>query len=258
MKKCLFFGLFIVISANCFSQITLEHTYSHEIQVARISESKVVYYTLDADNNTLDIFTSNHIHEKTVTIPIPAGKTYNRVYYLSKTLFNSDDKYEFLVEFGNGFGFMVCNEDGDQLLLLDDGLARVEHPDFANRNGAVYNTPNGAKLAVFADNGSYTKIYSLPGQLISKNNLDKSFNNLPAPFPNPTTDLITLSYSLPKGETEGKIVIYSLKGDFIKQIKVSNNFDHILLNVEDFKSGVYCYNLITHKETVKGQKFLVF
>ena len=70
---------------------------------------------------------------------------------------------------------------------------------------------------------------------------------------NPLKGLSFMNYKLPTGETEGQLIITNLQGKLVKKTTVKGNSGSILMNAEDFASGVYQFTLMTSKgqETVR-------
>ena len=62
-----------------------------------------------------------------------------------------------------------------------------------------------------------------------------------------------MNYKLPTRETEGQLVITNLQGKLVKKTTVKGNEGSILLNAQDYASGVYQFTLFTPKgqETVR-------
>ena len=64
---------------------------------------------------------------------------------------------------------------------------------------------------------------------------------------NPLKGLSFMNYKLPTGETEGQLIITNLQGKLVKKTTVKGNSGSILMNAEDFASGVYQFTLMTSK-----------
>ena len=62
-----------------------------------------------------------------------------------------------------------------------------------------------------------------------------------------------MNYKLPTGETEGQLIITNLQGKLVKMTTVKGNAGSILLNAQDYASGVYQFTLMTSngQETVR-------
>jgi hypothetical protein len=70
---------------------------------------------------------------------------------------------------------------------------------------------------------------------------------------NPLKGLSFINYQMPQGITEGQLVITNLQGMLVKKTTVKGNSGSILMNAQDFASGVYQFTLLTSKgqETVR-------
>jgi len=70
---------------------------------------------------------------------------------------------------------------------------------------------------------------------------------------NPLKGLSFMNYKLPTGETEGQLVITNLQGKLVKKTTVKGNSGSILMNAQDYASGVYQFTLVTSKgkETIR-------
>jgi hypothetical protein len=70
---------------------------------------------------------------------------------------------------------------------------------------------------------------------------------------NPLKGLSFINYKLHAGETEGQLLITNLQGELVKKSIVKGNSGSILLNAQDYASGVYQFTLLTAKgkETIR-------
>jgi hypothetical protein len=70
---------------------------------------------------------------------------------------------------------------------------------------------------------------------------------------NPLKGLSFINYQMPLGVTEGQLFITNMQGELIKKSNVRGNSGSILLNAQDYASGVYQFTLLTSKgkETVR-------
>jgi hypothetical protein len=64
---------------------------------------------------------------------------------------------------------------------------------------------------------------------------------------NPLKGLSFMNYTLPMGETEGQLIITNLQGKLVKKSLVKGKSGSILMNAEDFASGVYQFTLVSSK-----------
>jgi hypothetical protein len=64
---------------------------------------------------------------------------------------------------------------------------------------------------------------------------------------NPLKGLSFINYRLHAGETQGQLLITNLQGELVKKSVVKGNSGSILLNAQDFASGIYHVTLMTSK-----------
>lgn len=76
------------------------------------------------------------------------------------------------------------------------------------------------------------------------------------PFPNPTSNQISIPYSLPNEEKTGIIKIFDISGKEMKSYSVDSNFQNITLNASELPSGTYYYQLETSKGKIGGKKVI--
>lgn len=256
MKKTLL-TVAIIATSFAFGQITLEHSFPQgEIVQSYTNESESIYVSMNRNNNTLKIYNADYSLRKTVTIPVPAnysniwlgGNYYDgSPYSISKHIFNTDDKYEFMVEATDssnqlaGKKLLLINEDGQLIKDFNPnagtvsfyGLYYVFHDATVNMNKLIVeNLVNGN------DNGDQYDVYSLPtSELTTKEILSQ--NKLSA-FPIPANKILNVIN--PKNGIN-KIEIYDTSGKLIlnKSFNVSEN--KISLDVESLAKGMYIYKI---------------
>jgi hypothetical protein len=70
---------------------------------------------------------------------------------------------------------------------------------------------------------------------------------------NPLRGLSFINYALPAGETEAQLLVTNLQGELVKESTVRGNSGSILMNAQDFASGIYHFTLmtLTGKETLR-------
>lgn len=178
------------------------------------------------------IYNEDFSLRKTIDIPAaPSGYVYgnSNLRYVSKKLFNQDDKLEFLISFrgNNNDIFGVYNEDG---ILLKE---------FTGNDYSIRLTPKGEyRLTISNEYGGTQEIYSLPGKLSVASSVTKKATEL--------------AYKLRPGET-ATMKIYDAKGRLIDTKQVDYVFNKILLNTTNYSRGVYVYEIngLAKKFTVK-------
>ncbi len=149
-----FFTFLLVVSLlSANAQITLDHTVSGYLEQTTLTKdgSKLYYY--DRSTRDLTILNLDYTVYKTISAP-EKGDGYNNVYLVSDSLFNPDNKIEYVLEFYNSIdSILVLNEDGDILLKsagnLYDGPEQIIIGDTT-------------KLIVKSSDSSW--VYSVPGK----------------------------------------------------------------------------------------------
>ncbi len=198
------------------------------------------------------------------------------VFYPSETLFNSDPLLEAAFSYiadSVGFvgKFLIINETG----TIVDSILNI----YGNGSGgSVYNLYNsymrvyevdtlgvGWQAVVWTTTGP--AIYNLPGTLpcntcsgngagVAK--LEKSKDGIQTqPLPNPSSNQVKITFTLPEGTNQGNLVLYSTEGQKIQSYVVDNRFGFILLDNSKLASGVYYYNIEVNGEVSSTQKLIV-
>lgn len=75
--------------------------------------------------------------------------------------------------------------------------------------------------------------------------------------PNPFSGTAKLTYSMDSKVDNARIVIYNMIGEEVKNIPVNNPQGLIILDSDDFESGVYFYSLVANNEILATKKMVV-
>jgi len=199
--------------------------------------------------------------------------------YLSDKLFNTDNKFEFLLytesntwvstQTGDDSGtnidnLSLYNEDGT--LLKDFGTLTGQNKEtnyvvtlndnnyYRTDSIEVINSGSTYKLLVAKtlSNSKYLDVYSLPGSAPASNIVLRSATLEDSPaYPNPTKTIINIPYYLAKGEN-ATLSIYNEIGSLIAQKQIDSTFDLLRLDVSGYRPGLY-----TYKYNNKSGRFIV-
>jgi hypothetical protein len=274
MKRAILLGVIFILSLNMKAQITLENTYvniQNDFELIDIGNNEIKYYYFDNINGIISLYNLDHSVYKSITIPAQA--TGFGCWYVSNSLFNTDNKLEYLIYNNlpgpnyNGTKFVkIYNE--DNLLLFSLDSAGIQNT--GNRlEGNIVNTTSGTKMILtsYKTNDLGIKIFSLPGSLscsicggyagISESNSNESRSVISNPFPNPTNDKTTINYELPEGVNQGKLVFYDAIGNIVKEFNVDNSFKDLQVSSSDLSAGTYYFQLQTSKGISGGKKLFV-
>ena len=276
MKNILFIALF-TIAISTEAQITIEHTYDTaatynfcqgnacQLMIINFEVSGEQYVKINRCGKVINIYDMNHTLLKNISlagIPLDGYNVIGDILYLSEHLFDLDDGIEFMyctTISGGGLFTGIYKEDGS--LIFSDTSCAYVIPNYEQQQYPIYNTSHGTKMILSYRNGQ-AKVFSLPGtlsggiaeaneQLMQQNG---QFNNL---YPNPSNGAVTLQYELPKGETEGEIILYNQQGAEVKRYKVDNTFKDIIIDNTQLSAGTYFYQLQTSKGIVGVKKMIV-
>ena len=250
---------FIAFNLSVNAQINLEHTFDGLVThygsgglIGNNTGVNLYGYTKNSSNQVL-FYNEDYSLYKTITITPPTGYNNSSISFVSKNLFNSDDKIEFIIAFINPnalqqggdyntyYSSKIYNEDGNLIKdfgtsyqIIPSGIVNISNGQFKLLiHRYVYNT-NSIII-------TSTEIYSLPGTL--PNSISEQSNTqFHLPYPNPANTTITLPYQLKHGEIS-KMNIYNINGQLIETKHIGYNFDKILLNVSTYIKGVYIYEV---------------
>lgn len=75
--------------------------------------------------------------------------------------------------------------------------------------------------------------------------------------PNPASAMTSFTYRLPKGATDGRLVIYSLTGAVVRNESLISREGMIMMNAADFANGVYFVTVVADGVASNMQKLVV-
>ncbi len=252
MKKTVFSVALIFAVNLVYSQITLEHSFANgEYVSAHTSENEMLYFTTTPDNK-IKIYDANYSLQKTINVLVPAnyniflsGYYDGTPYSISKHIFNTDDKFEFMVEsnyYDNSTSIrklLLINEDGtilkdftpDITTKIYSGMYSVFHDSTINKNKLIVNYRTNDNIEQF-------DIFSLPtSELTSKEIISK--NKLSA-FPIPTSKILNV---LNPKSGANKIEIFDTTGKLVLHKNFGNSESKVSVDVENLPKGIYVYKI---------------
>ena len=248
----------IILTLVClgYSQIVEESSFSNsKLMYSYLKYSGVKFY--HNDDNNLEILDSDGSYFKSLSIPYESEMEVYNVYLLSEGLFTSGVELSFVATyFSNGnqprFHTNIVSESGATLLSLPN-------VNFVS----VTDSESGPKMItwIYEDGDYSSKLYSLPGDLVTEIEIDqtlvKESIKLDNPFPNPSNGNILLNYYLPEGEPKGEIIIYNSNGVEVRNFLVDNSFSSVVLGTDQLPSGSYHYIVKTKTVMSKKKSFIV-
>ena len=292
MKKLIAL-LLLCSSMQVFGQLTLvKETDLEFLKPFQLSNGEWKLYTINKTNgvmNSISIYNIDLSIYKNVKIPSvfpydTAGYKINNLglgkvtkiemdvefeIQLSDKFFNTDDKIEFIVVFNSYYNKNSSILPKNVSIILNEDGQEIER--FSNLNGEIVEFTFWKYLNVrFSGAIKSTKIYSVPGNLPCPSSCSQKSAAI-APispanefkeiqvngFPNPSSDKVTLAYTLPEGVSFGTLRLYTQTGELVKEFKVSSQMDHLELLVSDYTPGTYYYELQAGGNTSGGKKMVV-
>lgn len=263
MKTLPFIFLFVIISFinNANAQVTLAQKYDYSTSVVKLEDSGYKYYLMDVPAGQCRIYNTDHSLFKTVNCNIPSGFFLSDIKFVSEKIFDSDAGIELLCTFYKYYSSQqyyeydskIINEDGSQIVFIDGALY-----NYINQTGE-----NSWQLFSYCYNFSifpekvWTNIYNLPATVVSAQYLNKSEEISINAFPNPASETINVTYSLPKNVHQGILHLYDSSGKKVEQFIIDNHTDHLTFDVGRFKSGIYLYFIEYGNTKTPSQKLVI-
>jgi hypothetical protein len=192
-------------------------------------------------------------------------------YLFTDKFFNNDDKIEFILQYSS-YSSQSNSDQGVSIVMNEDGQ---EIQRFINLQSQEISFQYWRYLNILFKNQknydqSKTKVFSIPGNLpcpftcgqksaaIAPISPANEFKEIQVNgFPNPSSDKVTLAYTLPEGVSFGTLRLYTQTGELVKEFKVSSQVDHLELPVSDYTPGTYYYELQAGGNTSGGKKMVV-
>ncbi|WP_428224264.1 T9SS type A sorting domain-containing protein [Flavobacterium sp.] len=245
MKKKILFGA-LLLSYFAQAQINLEQTFPTNESFNPFATSTDFFYTSNT-SSSLKIYNSDYSLRKTINLVIPDG--YRLDFFVdasgksevSKNIFNTDDKYEFIVFLSNrttnDYKMLVVNEDGD--LVFDFSST---DPNYKYNHYRIFNDPisNKNKILVTYSSSDFSqqiqKVFTLPSTTLSLSEAPKTGEIAQKLFPIPTKSLLTFKNPESGSNT---IEIFDATGKKILTKEYNTSAEDISINVENLTNGIY-------------------
>lgn len=242
MKKFLF-SIAMLVTGFALGQINLVHTFPVNEDAAIYSNgSQLMYCTQVIDQPIIKIYDQSYTYVKTLNLTIPAGYEWMTFmtdldYQVSKNIFNTNDKLEFIVYFHKSgtqaSKLQIIDEDGT---IIKDfpGTYRFEYTK-------IYHDPidNTNKIKILNHTTMQTEIYSLPTSTLANKEIMTVKNKLAA-FPIPAKT--TLKINNPQNNAH-KVEVFDTTGNMVINQSFTSQDNLITLNVQNLANGLYIYKI---------------
>jgi len=158
----------LLISLPVFAQVELEHSLNKSEYIYPMTNllEDDFFMSFDTKNQTINIRKSDFEMYKQIAFESILGRRIQTLNYLSRNLFNEDDKMEFLVGIYNPAKrktfFKILNEDNET--IADLGTASTAFiMKIGGENKLVVRSAKTTLASVAMEDEYTDKIYSIPG-----------------------------------------------------------------------------------------------
>lgn len=250
MKKTLFYVATLFVTNFVSGQLTLEHSFPSNQAVNVFNDGEKVYYFITKfgevgvpgeSRNTIHIYNSDYSLYRTITFPwdtsYDSGIGFMGDYGISKYVFNTDDKFEFIVFTLNNSTqqkkHFILNEDGEIIKDLSNYRTSYDiyHDSLNNVNKIKLNKIDSSIAGVY-------EIYLLPTTELTTKEIQRT-NKLSA-FPIPTNKILNVVN--PKNGAY-KIEIFDTSGKLVLNKNFAGSENKISVDVENLPKGIYVYKI---------------
>jgi hypothetical protein len=264
--------IFLCLIINCYSQITLDHTFSNQrIDVVHLRASGPKYYTYDYAAHTATLYNLDYSVFRTVNFP--ASYTSYTVNLWSEDLFDNDSTtLEYVLSFNdsNNSGFKIYTGDTTMIFEADSGavLYGNEYGTYHSLPYApIFETDSGMKMVVAftipAMHPYETRIYNLPGKMAEScsavcltNGVVELVNKQERlrAYPNPFHTSETIEYSLPREFDSAELIVTDQSGKLIKQFPLSATENKIETINAELPAGNYIFTVKAGGQVIAEKK----
>ena len=236
-------GLFFSMLLS--AQITLENTYTYSGTLTAIDSNEYKYFVMDVPMKQCRLYNEDHSLFKTISLSVPEGYFLYDIKFVSRKVFNTDDKIELLYVYTKlnassvtVYGLKIVNEDGTVLLTLQNG-GFAEIKEF---NGAP-------KLLAYQYiwNSSYylvnTLLYGISGD--DPNNTSLPLLKSLKIYPNPAKELVYVDMDPESLKPGGNILVSDMAGRTVLQQSYTSGTAQVEIYTGTLDPGTYMISVLS-------------
>ncbi len=245
-----------------FSQIQLEHTYSHSGTFTKLSNSGFKFFVMDVGQNQCRIYNTDHTLWKTINLSVPGNQYLYDIQYISENLFTLDNSlclvYTYYAYDETNLYYTyttrVIKENGT--LLLEIPGCQYYYVTDIEQTGSEFVTYS-YDYSIFPYTIE-TAVYRLPGELVTSIQPDQPTNaQFMSMAPNPATDFITISLDQTGKLPFDKVILSDIQGNAVRTIWIKDKREQLNIPLNGLSRGVYICSLFTDNVMVNSQKIVV-
>ena len=239
-------------------QVQLEKTYPNSGNYTELDDGECKYFMMDVPNKQCKIYNTDHTLYKSISLPVPEGYFLYDMKYVTRKVFNDDDKIELLYIYYkvqvvnsvevNYYGMKVITETGDILVNLNDG-------GFAE----IVDVGGTPKLFAWQYKWAdyyyliYTNVYSLGGSNASTvaNSIQESLQV----YPVPADDHVNIRLNPELVQRGQQIIITDMQGKVRQNVAVAEGTEKLSISTSDLAPGTYVVNSVSENNIQGTAKF---
>jgi hypothetical protein len=259
MKTALISTLLFANTLFAVAQITLENTYAYSTSISEISENEYSYYLMDVAQNQCRLYNSSHELYKSISLSIPEGYYLSDIQFVTKNLFNTNDKIELLCiyekyitnESGSylQYGLAIVDEAGNSLLTLPNGgWAEIKQldKDYKLLTYSYLYNPLGYYDVT-------TNVYTLGG---TAENIDFAEDKVEMVYPNPAKDHIIVSPGILPESVGGQFTLFTISGQKVLSCPI-NTKEKFTFPINELPSGTYVYSVKNKNNLIQSNTLII-
>ncbi|MCE1200519.1 MAG: T9SS type A sorting domain-containing protein [Bacteroidia bacterium] len=261
--KNIIIAAFLLIAASSLvsAQINPEASYNYSGIYTYLPSVGNKFYIMDVSLSQCRIYNADHSLWKTINLSVPANNWLYDIKFVSEGLFTTDNGlclayiYYSYNDVGQYYTYTakVVRENGTQLLSIP-GCQYLIVQKLANGSSKL--------LAYVYDYSVFpvsvqTKVYSLPGSLVTNQFPNTAEIPLQQAFPNPAGHSLTLPWVLPENISKANLHIQDAAGRSLRTMELNNSSGQLQIDVSGWPGGQYLYYIESGKFRTAGGKFTV-
>ena len=229
MKKFLF-SVAILATSFAFGQITLEHSFTGELQ-PYINANQTFYYTTGSVNQ-VKIYNFDYSLRSQFNLPSQMYISYSK-FTLTKNVFNNDDLFEIVV-LGDNDSIKIYNENGVLIKDFGTGYYFGDYDSFQ----VFYNDQTNSNMLTIIKKNNTTEVYNLGTNSLTTKEVQGK-NKLSA-FPIPTNKILNI---VNPENGINTIEIFDTNGKLLLKKFFLSSENKISIDVENLPKGIYFYKI---------------
>lgn len=262
MKAQLLTTILLFSAIALKAQVILDKKYDYSATVIQLETLGYKYFLMDVPAGQCRIYNSDHSLFKTISCNVPSGFYLYDIKFISEKVFDIDDGIELLCTYYKYYSSLsyyeydskIINEDGSALVTIDGSLY-----NYINKTSETeYKLFSYCYDFSVSPEKVWTNIYSLPGSPVVNAVINpNSHGVLLNAFPNPASQSLKVTYSLPENIKQATLHLIDNSGKQLEQFVVDNHTDHLLLDVSRYQSGVYHYFIEYGNKKTQARKLVI-